>query len=92
MPFWVTLVFTLTSYLMSKFFVSGAHLIYYKHLQICLMLDQFFWGICRVTVTFLVSSEKVIFKMEVYVGLVSMIMFGLSINSREQTQVNCPLF
>ena len=56
-PFWVTLILTLTSALISSFFVSGAYLLNYKknfpH-NMCLMLDQFLWDISYATVAFLV--------------------------------------
>ena len=51
---WVTLTLTLTltPFLHSSFFVSGAYPI--RFTQMCLMLDQFLWGQTLVSVTFLV--------------------------------------
>ena len=46
-PFWVTLTLTLTSGLISRFFLSGAYNKSYitaNFPQMCLMLDQFLWG------------------------------------------------
>ena len=52
-PFWVTLTLTLTSDLISRFFVSGAYLLITKNFpQNGLMLDQFRWVIHHVTVIF----------------------------------------
>ena len=50
-PFWVTLTLTLTSDLISRFFVS---FITGNFPKMCLMLYQYIVGIFHVTVTFLV--------------------------------------
>ena len=45
-PFWVTLILTLTSDLISRFFVSGAYTTFITNTfpHMCLMPDQFLWG------------------------------------------------
>ena len=54
-PFWVTLILTLTSDLISRFFVSGAYLLNYKKLSSYVSyVDQFLWDISYATVAFLV--------------------------------------
>ena len=60
-PFWVTLTLTLTSELVSRFsYLEHIFFITNNFPQMCLMLDQFVWGIRHVTVTFLVSYLLVI--------------------------------
>ena len=54
--FWVTFTLTLTSDLISWLCLEHISFITNNFLEMCLMPDQFFWGICNVTVTCLVTS------------------------------------
>ena len=58
-PFWVTLTLTLTSSLISMFFVSGAYLLYYSYLSsnVSYARPIPLGGIRHVTVTFLVQNN-----------------------------------
>ena len=60
-PFWVTLTLVLTCELVSRFsYMEQIFFITNTFPQMCLMLDQFVWGIRHVTVTFLVNYLFVI--------------------------------
>ena len=60
-PFWVTLTLTLTSHLISRFFVSNP-LYEITKPQVCLMLDQFCIRHDTVTFLFLILLQTITIK------------------------------
>ena len=87
-PLWVTLTLTLTSDLISRFFVCEAYpILQLTFLKYVLCLTNSYGGIRRVTVTFLVFRQRLLYpRYEVYRGY---IVFAFSVIMFVCLSVNC---